>query len=78
MRMLWTQQEMDILKKLAEQNYPVRKIAKVLKSRTLNAIRNKAEELGLYLGGGPAPEIDLEAFKKLIGGSDGSQRKQNN
>ena len=62
--MLWTEREVEILKKLYPAGVPLEEIAKVLKSRTLAAIQNKAQQLGLKRKTGG--EIDEEYYNKLV------------
>ena len=62
--MLWTEKEVEILKRLYPAGVPLEEIAKVLKSRTLAAIQNKAQQLGLKRKTGG--EIDEEYYNKLV------------
>jgi hypothetical protein len=61
---LWTEQEIEILKKMISANYGMDKILKVLKSRTQSGVEHKAAYLGLSLVS--KPEIDFDAFEKLM------------
>jgi hypothetical protein len=53
------------LKKLATRGCVVTEIQAVLKSRSFDAINNKAHKMGLSLGG-RKPEIDQAAFQQLM------------
>jgi hypothetical protein len=57
----WTDQENEILTKLYEAGASIPEIAEVLKSRTVDAIKNRAPKLGLVR---PDPEIDLKLYEK--------------
>jgi hypothetical protein len=61
---LWTEKETAILKQMIAAACDAGKITKVLKSRSICAIKHKAEQLGLSLVS--KPEIDFEAFKKIM------------
>jgi len=67
MKIPWTEEEVEILKKLwNDSTILLEDIHRVLKSRTPGAIRAKAAELGF----GPVnqrvkPQIDIEYLKKL-------------
>jgi hypothetical protein len=61
--MPWTDQERDILKQLYLRGVSLNEIAKVLKSRTPEAIKYQARMMGLRR---PAQvEIDEEYYRKL-------------
>jgi len=66
-RIPWQENEIEILKKMAAAGRRVREISAVLKSRSSNSINCKAYSLGLSLGEGE-PEIDMDEFKRLMGG----------
>lgn len=63
--MHWTDQEKEILKTLIENGLTPHQINTVLKSRTINGIRQQAEDMGLkwtcYV-----PQIDMEALKNFL------------
>lgn len=61
----WSPEEEDVLKKLATRGCVVTEIQAVLKSRSFDAIHNKAHKMGLSLAG-RTPEIDFDAFKNLM------------
>jgi len=61
----WTDKEIEILKEMAQKGFRVQDIQKVLKSRSINGIRNKALLLNLSLMG-ERPEIDFEAFRQMM------------
>ena len=61
----WTDKEIEILQEMAENKCSLYDACRVLKSRTKNAISQKAADLHLSFTGGE-PEIDFEAFKKII------------
>ena len=65
MSVKWSDQEIEILKKMNAANRTPEDVALVLKSRTPEGIRCKSESLGLKWG--IKPEIDIEAFKKMMG-----------
>ena len=62
----YTQEEMDILKKMVNAGLTPEDCARVLKSRTVTGIEDKAGRMGLkwkYL----ESEIDMDEFKRLMG-----------
>ena len=61
----WTEQEEKILIQLAEAGCTVVEIKEVLKSRTRSSINNKAQVLGISLGGND-PEIDEDALERIL------------
>jgi hypothetical protein len=63
---LWTSEEKEVLKKMAEANKTMDEIQSVLVSRPRHGIRNQLKNMGLSIG--PKPEINMEAFKKLMKG----------
>lgn len=60
----WTDREIEILQEMANNKCTIADACRVLKSRTKHAINQKAASLGLVFGG--EPEIDFEAFKRII------------
>ena len=60
----WTDKELEILQSMAENKCTIADACRVLKSRTKNAISQKAANLNLSFAG--EPEIDFEAFKRII------------
>lgn len=46
----WTDEEIEILKKMANAGYSAKQISKVLKTRTINGVNRKAQELDISLG----------------------------
>lgn len=65
--MLWTDKETKILKELCKAGKTISDAQKVFPHRTKNSIGSKASAEGLSLAG-PEPEIDEEAFKKIMRG----------
>jgi hypothetical protein len=65
MSVKWIDQEIEILKKMNAANRTPEDVALVLKSRTPEGIRCKSERMGLKWV--MEPEIDIEAFKKMMG-----------
>lgn len=63
---LWTDQEVEILKEMAAKGYQADDIIKVLRSRTIEGVSNKANALGLSLSA--APEIDMDAYARAMKG----------
>ena len=62
----WTEDEDGVLRELAKLHVPPEEITAVLKSRSVAAIKQRITFLKLkdcY-----APEIDMEAFKRLMKG----------
>lgn len=64
--MKWTPQEEAILRKMAEKGLVAAEIAKVLRSRSVEAISQKSSHMGISLAG-DKPQIDLDAFSELTG-----------
>jgi hypothetical protein len=63
----YTPEEVDILTKMVNAGCTPEQCAKVLKSRTVTGIEDKAGRLGMkwkYLN----PEIDMDEFKRLMKG----------
>ena len=65
MSVKWTKQEDDILQKMIAAGKTPEECARVLKSRTVDGIRNRAKRMGLKFK--YEVEIDIEAFKKMMG-----------
>ena len=63
----WTKREEEVLKNMVEKRLGYEEMANVLKSRTLIAIRHRCAELKISIYG-DGPEIDMEAFKRLMKG----------
>jgi hypothetical protein len=63
---LWTNQEKEVLRKMAEANKTMDEIQSVLVSRPRHGIENQVKIMGLSIG--KKPEINMEAFKKLMKG----------
>jgi hypothetical protein len=66
-RLPWTPQEEEILIAMVKGERTAEEIGKILKSRSIDAIRNKVYGKGLEFIG-QSPEIDMEAFKKIMKG----------
>lgn len=64
----WTEQEIYILKTMSDAGKRAEEIHKVLQSRTIEAINNKASQFGLSLSG--KPRVDLAAFKEIMKGME--------
>lgn len=64
---VWTDSEIDILKKMAAAKFRIDEIRKVLKSRSIESIRAKCQKEGISLMA-HVPEIDMDLFCKLIKG----------
>ena len=65
MSVKWSDQEIEILKKMNAASKTPDDIARVLKSRTPEGILHKARKMGLHWS--IEPDIDFEAFKKMMG-----------
>lgn len=65
----WTDQEHEIMRKMAHAGKNRWDIAKVLTSRTPVAIASKAISLGISLNGG-MPEIDMDEYNRIMEGAD--------
>jgi hypothetical protein len=65
MSVKWSDQEIEILKKMNAASKTPDDIARVLKSRTLEGIKHKSDRMGLNWS--IEPDIDFEAFKKMMG-----------
>ncbi len=63
--LFWTEEEEEILRKAAEKELTAKQLVSVLKSRSENAINQKAALLGISLRGGK-PEIDREAYEQIL------------
>jgi len=64
MSILWTDKEVEILKKMVEAHKTPDDVALVLKSRTPESIRNKADRIGVKFN--YEPEFDYEAFERIM------------
>lgn len=74
----WSKEEEDALIRLAEKGYKLEEIFKSgVFSRSFAALHRKAHVLDISLGGKQG-EIDQEAFRRLMGEGNGSDRKQSN
>jgi hypothetical protein len=64
----WSEEEVKILKELADKNVSVRDMQLVLKGRTFNAIRSKLDELGikLYRCGCEIDYAMLDKIRKVV------------
>ncbi len=62
----WLPEETKVLQEMVTAGKDEREISKVLKSRTPKAIQDRCDHLGLTLHRN-APEIDMDAFKRLMG-----------
>lgn len=62
----WTEQEINILVKMAERGLSIPEIQKVLVSRSRDAITGKASNLKISLDGFK-PEINLDAYNEIMG-----------
>ena len=65
MSVKWSDQEIEILKKMNAASKTPDDIARVLKSRTPGGIMHKADRMGLNWS--IEPDIDFEEFKKMMG-----------
>ena len=65
MPLKWTEQEEDILRKMAQTKISYEDMTKVLKSRSSKAIEIHCYELGIQIEKHTC-EIDFEAFKTLM------------
>ena len=63
----WTNDEVEVLKRMLEEGHTPVAVTEVLKSRTLNAIRDKMDQLGLKVKY-QEPDIDWETYRALTGG----------
>jgi hypothetical protein len=61
----WTNEEIRILREMAEARKSPKQIVAVLRSRTEHAIVYKAKEMGIAFRC-YEPEIDLDAFNRLM------------
>ena len=66
--MKWTKKEEDILRKMCEADVIIDEILTVFPYRTREQIRHKANSMGLKLAYRAEPEIDMDAFNKLMEG----------
>ena len=72
--MKWTKKEEDILRKMCEADVIIDEILTVFPYRTRDQIRHKANSMGLKLAYRAEPEIDMDAFKKIMGSKNGIHR----
>jgi hypothetical protein len=65
---LWSDEEVKILKELAEKKVSAKDMQLVLKGRTINAIRSKLDELGLrcYQCGCEIDYAMLDKIRKAV------------
>jgi hypothetical protein len=61
----WTDEEREILRKLAGRGKTAKEIARVLVSRSEDAIKAQAGGMCVSLAGNP-PEIDMAEFTRLM------------
>ena len=66
-RLTWTLKEEEILKLMVAGGKMPEDIIKILKSRSINSVKNKAYGMGLSFGG-PAPEIDMDEYARFMKG----------
>lgn len=66
MKMKWTVQEEDILEKMVVAGKSPQDVVAVLKSRSVDSVRQKSEKMKL-IWVCSYPEIDLKAFKEKMG-----------
>jgi len=66
--MKWTDEETVVLKKMCDAGVIIDEILTVFPYRTREQIRHKANYMGLKLTYHAEPEIDMEAFNKLMKG----------
>ena len=66
MSIKWKPKEIDILKKMISANKRPEDVVTVLKSRSIDSVRNKASRLGL--GFMYEPECDFAAFERIMKG----------
>lgn len=66
MSIKWKPKEIEILKKMIKANKRPEDVATVLKSRSIDSVRNKAARLGL--GFLYEPEYDFAAFERMMKG----------
>jgi hypothetical protein len=66
MSVIWKAKEVEILKQMLDANKTPQEVAQVLKSRTLDGIRNKVSKMGWQWAF--EPEFDMDAFRKIMRG----------
>jgi hypothetical protein len=59
----WSEEEMDIVRRMAEKGCGATDMSRVLKSRSVAAINNKLTAMGLILGEFRKPKIDYDALR---------------
>lgn len=65
---IWSDEEVKILREMSEAGFTCDEISVVLKSRNSDSIRSKALRMGITVPRNGYPEIDVEAFKRLMKG----------
>lgn len=65
---IWTEEETSMLLEMAKAGKPISDILKVFPYRTANSIRAVANKHGLTASYCGKPEINYEAFKKIMKG----------
>ncbi len=66
MRQFWTEEEDEILRKMAKANRTVLEMTKVLKSRTISAIEGRAKILEIAVSRAKKPEIDHKMLREML------------
>lgn len=64
MSIKWTDKEIEILKKMVNAHKTPEQIAQVIKSRTLDGIRNKVGHMGWHFM--HEPDFDYAAFERIM------------
>lgn len=64
----WTEREADLLKQMVNAGKTMPEIRTVLKDRSSDSIKAKAQSMGLRVEFFREAEIDMEAFKRLMAG----------
>ena len=72
--MKWADGEEEILRKMCDAGVLIDDILTVFPYRTREQIRHKANSMGLKLAYRAEPEIDMDAFKKIMGSKNGIYR----
>ena len=72
--MKWTDKETVVLKKMCDAGVIIDEILTVFPYRTREQVRHKANSMGLKLVYFIEPEINMEAFKKIMGSKNGVHR----
>jgi hypothetical protein len=65
---IWTEEETSMLLEMAKAGKPIDDILKVFPYRTENSIRSLANKHGISATSYGKPEINYEAFKKIMKG----------